>query len=106
MSGKQRSVALCVVLTIVTCGLYGLYWMYCLHQDVCTLSETKSSAGMAIVLMLLTCGIYMFFWMYQQGKIIEQRRHGSQAIVYLILSIFGLSLVSLAIMQSDVNQLA
>lgn len=54
MSVKQRSVALCVVLTIVTCGLYGLYWMYCLHQDVCTLSETKSSAGMAIVLMLLT----------------------------------------------------
>lgn len=106
MNIRQRNVALCIVLTIVTCGLYSLYWMYCLHQDVSTLSNTQTSAGKAILLMLLTCGIYMFFWMYQQGKLIEQKRHGSQAVVYLILSIFGLSLVSLAIMQSDVNQLA
>lgn len=30
---QQRNIALCIVLSIVTCGLYGLYWYVCLTND-------------------------------------------------------------------------
>lgn len=108
MKIKQRSVGLCILLSFVTCGLYGLYWMCCLHKDVSKLAKKPSSAGKMMLLTLVTFGIYMFYWMYKQGKTIDQIRqvNGSQAIVYLLLSLFGLSLIALAIMQSDVNQLA
>ena len=29
---QNRSVAMCIVLSLVTCGIYALYWMYCIHQ--------------------------------------------------------------------------
>ena len=104
----KRNVAICILLSIMTCGLYSFYWIYCLHQEVHSLDKQEhSSAGMALLLMFLTCGIYLFYWMYQQGKIIDRLKgiQSSQAMVYMVLSIFGLSLVSLAIMQADVNQL-
>ena len=28
---KYRSVGMCVVLSIITCGIYGIYWYYCLN---------------------------------------------------------------------------
>ena len=31
---EQRNVALCVILTIVTCGIYGIYWFICLVNDL------------------------------------------------------------------------
>ena len=31
---EQRNVALCVILTIVTCGIYGIYWLICLVNDL------------------------------------------------------------------------
>lgn len=31
---QPRSVPLCIVLSIITCGLYGLYWFVCLTNEV------------------------------------------------------------------------
>ena len=31
---KYRSVGMCVVLSIITCGIYGIYWYYCLNEDI------------------------------------------------------------------------
>ena len=28
---KYRSVGMCVVLSIITWGIYGIYWYYCLN---------------------------------------------------------------------------
>ncbi len=30
---KQRSIGMCILLTIVTCGIYGLYWFVCITDD-------------------------------------------------------------------------
>ena len=30
---KYRSIALCIVLSIITCGLYGIYWFVCATDD-------------------------------------------------------------------------
>ena len=34
MQIPRRNIALCIVLSIVTCGIYGLYWLLCLAEDV------------------------------------------------------------------------
>ena len=31
---KQRDLALAIILTIVTCGIYGIYWNICLVNEV------------------------------------------------------------------------
>ena len=51
---------MCIVLTIVTCGIYGLYWMYCIHRDVQEVCNypMQTESGMVLVFTLVTCGIY------------------------------------------------
>lgn len=111
---KQRNIAVCIILSIVTCGIYGIYWFYQMTQEVASTNnkEYTTSGGMAILLTLVTCGIYSLYWNYKMGKALDDinmgRGRGTQnrAGVYLLLSIFGLSIVSWALIQSELNTLA
>lgn len=66
----------------------------------------------SILLSFVTCGIYSFYYWYQNGKLMEEanQRKGvngsSNSILYLILSIFGLSIVNYVLVQSDINKYA
>ena len=42
---QQRSIAVCIILTIVTCGIYGVYWFICLTNDANTASNTFGTSG-------------------------------------------------------------
>ena len=111
---RQRNIALCIVLYFVTCGIYGIYWFIALTNEINEASENDTpSGGMAFLFSLITCGIYAIYWNYQWGKRLNtaQENNGldvdsNAPILFLILSIFGLSLISWAIMQNALNQLA
>lgn len=111
---KKRDIAVSTILTIVTCGIYGIYWYITLTDDVGQVSEDRSiSGGVAFLLKLVTCGIYGFYWAYKMGQNIEtaKRNRGvisggsDMAVVYLILQIFGLEIVNLALMQNELNKM-
>lgn len=109
---QQKNIATCVILSIVTCGIYGIIWFIALHDDVNNLSgDFKTSGGMAFLLSLVTCGIYMLYWMYNQGARIDEIKQSrgipssNSGILYLILSIFGLQTVSYCLMQNEINNL-
>lgn len=110
---QQRNVAVCIILSILTCGIYGIYWFICLNNDANTASNTfGTSGGMAFLLTLVTCGIYGIYWAYKQGEKIDaaKNRRGipssNSGILYLLLSLFGLSIVAWALMQNELNHLA
>ena len=58
---QNRNIALCIFLSLITCGIYGLYWIYCVVTDLNTASGEfdDTSGGMVILLNIVTCGIYM-----------------------------------------------
>ncbi len=110
---QQKNIALCVVLTIVTCGIYGIIWFISMVDDLNTASgqTNDTSGGIVFLLSLVTCGIYLFYWMYKAGEkvAIIRRANGMQAdsstgILYLVLSIFGLAIVSYCLIQNELNQ--
>ena len=91
---KEKNIATCVILSIVTCGIYGIIWFVALQDDVNTLTgDFETSGGMAFLLTLVTCGIYGIWWMYNQGSRIDSIKEsrgipaGNNGILYLILSI-------------------
>ena len=49
---EQRNVALCVILTIVTCGIYGIYWFICLVNDLNYATGDVQSPSGGIVFLL------------------------------------------------------
>ena len=110
---QQRNIALCIVLSIVTCGIYGIYWFICLSNDANTVSRTNgTSGGTAFLLSLVTCGIYSFYWMFKQGEKLDAAKtakgmpSSNSGIIYLVLAIFGLGIISYALMQDSINKLA
>lgn len=56
----NRDIAMCVILSIVTCGIYGLYWFICLTDDSNKVSDMEKTAtgGMSLLYTIITCGIY------------------------------------------------
>ena len=64
----QRSVPMCVILSIVTCGIYGLYWYVCLTNEVDAVTqEPGPGGGMSLLLSIVTCGIYNIYWGWKMG---------------------------------------
>lgn len=108
---KQRNIALCIVFSVITCGIYGIYWFICVTDDVNQVSARYTTSGaMAFVLSLITCGIYGIYWAYKMGECLDEARmthgepSGSLAIIFLILNIFGLSIITLALAQNELNK--
>lgn len=106
---QPRSVGLCIVLSIITCGIYLYYWLYCIHEDVQEVCgrPMSVSGGVVVVLTLITCGIYGIYWCYKMGQLLDEAKGtpGSYSgVLYLVLSIFGLDIVAFALMQSELNR--
>lgn len=102
---NQRNVLTCILLSIVTCGLYGIYWVYALNNDVARINNDPEDGGTVLLLSLITCGIYYIIWQYKMGEKIEQAGGRNDGVVYLILSLFSLGIVSSALMQTEINNL-
>ena len=101
---ERRNIAVCIVLTLVTCGIYGIYWIVCLTNDVNTVSGdvNGTSGGMVVLLTIVTCGIYGIYWAYKQGEKLDFTKNNrgipssNSGVLYLILQIFGFGIIAYA----------
>ena len=111
----NRSIALAIVLSIVTCGIYGLYWLYCIVNDLNTASgdTADTSGGTVLLLSIVTCGIYMYYWNYKAADKVNkihamngELQDTSLNILYLILTLVGFGIVTYALIQNELNHVA
>lgn len=109
---SQRSVAFSIILSLITCGIYAIFWFIVLTNDVGKLSgDYTFTGGKHFLLTLITCGIWSLVWAYQIGKhVAEAQRQRGQLVsdnsaLYVILTIFSFGIVTYALVQSDVNKL-
>ena len=108
---QERNIAVAIILTLVTCGIYGLYWFVVISDDVKEYSNDSEmmSGGVALLLTIGTCGIFGFYWAYKLGKNMFSAQQinnlpaTDNSVLYLILDLFGLGIVVWAIIQSDLN---
>lgn len=105
----RRSVALAIVLSIITCGIYSIYWFVVLNDEINDLSgDTTAPSGLvAFLLSLITCGIYGLYWAYVMGrKVACLNRTSDSGIINLIIALFGFQIINLALFQDAVNRYA
>lgn len=105
---NKRSIIVCILLSIITLGIYGIYWTYLLVKNTRLLqNDDRSCVGE--MLCLLFVPFYYLYWWYTRGEVVKKslNEYGytstGSGIAYLILGIFGLNIVSMAIMQDDCN---
>ena len=109
---KRREVGLAILWSFLTCGIYGLYWFIKLTDDVAYLSDDDSMTGIkALIFTLITCGIYFIYWNYKIGQMTYQAQERAgvpgkdNSVIYLVLSLFGLGIITYCLVQSDVNNI-
>ena len=108
---QKRSIATCLILCLVTCGIYSIFWLYGIINDICDLKGEERTGGKDILLMFLTCGLYGIYLMYKIGSSVDDLRYarglssGSNGILYLILNLMGLGIIVYALAQHSINEL-
>jgi hypothetical protein len=105
-----RNIALDIILTLLTCGLWNLFVQY--RQMEATnffLNESRYSFAAWLVFCLLTCGLYHFYHEYRMSQDLQlispMMGEAQMPLVHLLLSIFGLSIITDALQQSHINRM-
>ena len=109
---KERNIVVQILLSIITCGIYGIYWFITLTDDVAKANSNTDFSGVkALVFTLITCGIYGIYWNYKIGKEMYEanQKNGiatsDNSILYLVLALFGFSIITYCLVQNELNTL-
>lgn len=106
-------VALGLVLSVITCGIYNVYWNYVQIQAMnALLGRREYDFTKWLVLTLVTCGIYHVYFEYKMGNDLYAYLKGigrdvspALQIIGVVLAILGLTVVTDAIYQHELNSL-
>lgn len=113
----KRSAPLCIVFSLITCGIYNIYWFVvttnAIQASLRNPDGSVSSGGMTLLLSIVTCGIYYFYWWYKQGQRCAQLQQENgippvnNSALYLVLNFFAIGLfINIALLQSELNKVA
>ena len=104
---QERSIVLAIILSLITCGLYSLYWQVKVNDEALTLANEKGPSGIVVILLtIITCGIYGYFWAYKMGVCTDKMKdvsNGYSAILYVVVALLGLNFVNIALVQDAIN---
>ena len=110
----KRNIAASTIYGFLTCGIYMIYWMYKLTEELNLMAKKKEYANgvTVIVLTLASFGLFGFVWAYQMSKNIDIicTIHGDKVpkygLFFIFMQAFMLPVVSFAIMQNTINKYA
>jgi uncharacterized membrane protein len=107
-SEHVRSIPKDIVFTILTCGLFNLYVQSRQMKAVnAMLNQEKYSFLPWFLLTLITCGLYHIYHEYRKSTdiaLVMKDHDPSEALVCIILTLFGLWIITDAIQQTHINR--
>ncbi len=109
--GEERGVAVTVLLTILTCGIWGLVVQYKIGDELNRhQGRSQINPALDLLLLFLTCGFWGIWMMYKYPRVLQEITAEEQVpevdltVPCILLSFFGLHIVALAILQSELNK--
>ena len=105
---SKRNIVAAVIWTILTCGIYSIYWMVKLNDELLQMSGKEGpSGGVVVLLTLVTCGIYGYVWYWKMGACIDEINNKnadiSTGVLFLLLGVFGFGFVNYIIALNTIN---
>ena len=112
MHPPVRNIALQVVLSIFTCGIWGIVWWFQLGSDIQLVrGDEKPNPLTDFLLTIVTCGVWGVYCAYQWPTLLQEplrnrnvRVDPNLPVLSLVLAIFGLHLVGMVLMQQVLNE--
>jgi uncharacterized membrane protein YGL010W len=101
-----RNIALDIILCLITCYIYNIYWQYRQMQALNAMLKTEKYSFVTwLLLTIVTCGLYHIYHEYRKSADLDKvlGRESMEPLAVLLLAIFGLGLIGDAIQQSSIN---
>lgn len=109
--GEDRGIVVTILLTIVTCGIWGLVVQYKIGEELNRhQGRSQINAAMDLVLIFVTCGLWTFYVMYKYPRVLQEITVEEEMPVVdvtvpcILLTVFQLYIVALAILQNELNK--
>ena len=106
---KVRNPITGIILSLVTCGLYGIYWMYCMATEIAKFKDENDSGLIDALLLILLAPVGFFLSEKKLAAACAEKgiEHKDNSILYLILCFLGpLSIANFYLLQTELNKLA
>jgi len=104
--------AILFLLCLVTCGIYYLFFIYKVSQETLAYTgEQDVDPAIDVLLCFVTCGLWIFYWDYKIAQRIARMQAMAglpvtdNAVLYLVLNIFGIGFINSLIEQSHLNDI-
>ena len=116
-NAQTRNIGLYLVLSIVTCGIFMIYWLYSIARDVDDICRAHNQPVsqfppmVHVALIYVTCGLYGLYFFYTSSKKLHSISYNNgyrapdDSIINMILVLFGLMVVANCIIQSCINDI-
>lgn len=113
----ERNSAIVVLLSIFTCGIYALYWLYKTTEELKNATnDAQLNPALDLVVSILTCGLWGMLVTYRNAQKVHQAilpyspQHKDQSQPVLILGIASLVagltwVVAVYLTQEELNML-
>lgn len=110
--GEKRDPVMVLVLTLVTCGIYGIYEIYKVSSEMRdALGRQDINPTLDVVLGLFTCGLYFIYLSYRYPQLLLEMQdrvrlpRNDISLISIILAVCGLSMVSIFMIQTELNKI-
>lgn len=107
MNIKKRNIVTAIILSIITCGIYMIYWAIMLAKEAVSVNDSNDNGLVEILLMIFLpfLGFFLAEQKLAKGCAAKGIAHNDNSILYLILGLVGLGIVNFAMMQNDLNKI-
>ncbi len=108
MKIKSRNIVTSIIFSIITCGIYGIYWAIMLAREAVSVKDENDDGILEIILMIFLSfvGFFLAEKKLAEGCAEKGIEHKDNSILYLVLGLVGLGIVNFCMMQNDLNKIA
>ncbi len=112
-SEHHIDIATGIILTLVTCGIYNIYWNYRQFLAMNQLLGREEFKFLNwLLLSFITCGLYHIYNEYRMGAELHnwlnangRETNANLPVIGLVLSCVGLTVIADAVYQHEINKL-
>lgn len=106
---EEKSIGIAIILCFLTFGIYYIAWVHGICKRIRLLAGESSACGGEVALFFLV-PFYAWYWIYTRSKKLAKAgvNRGialeDRSVINLVLAIVNLGIVSIALIQSDLNR--
>lgn len=107
MQLEKRDIVKCIILSIITCGIYAIVWAVKLAKDGVKIKDVNDDGLLEVILAIFIpfLGFYLIEKKFAEGCVAQGIPHEDNSVLYLIIGLF-MPIIDYCLLQNELNKLA